>query len=131
MRAGVRSEATVVRDMTAVGFPESVAAGVWAVVARLRGKAARAPTVAGGAHMPRLKVLRWRVDVVLGESGASEERLPRPVVLLDVALDSGRRRTVECSVAQLQALTFSTAAALEQMSELQESPVLSHIAEQV
>ena len=59
---------------------------------------------AGGAGLPELQQLRWRVDVVLATSACA--RVLKPSVLVQLQLSDGTTRCVELSVKAFHELRY-------------------------
>jgi len=120
------------RDLLAMAFP---APFVTSLISELRergggGHAFRSallraepnPLVSRRAQQPRLKRLRWRVDVTISTSTVS--RVMRPTVLMQLILSDGSIKIFEASPEQVHRLRYGIAKVLRSMQELERHPII-------
>lgn len=72
--------------------------------------------------LPTLAALRWRTDVTIGSDQAA--RILRPVIVMELSLSNGERRTFELSKDQFEMMRFKTTRALAEVQQVESLQIL-------
>mmetsp|Transcript_21832 Transcript_21832/g.70284 ORF Transcript_21832/g.70284 Transcript_21832/m.70284 type:complete len:150 (+) Transcript_21832:65-514(+) len=99
----------------------------WVVANEALLKKAPAAPKAPDAFFPRIRDVKWRVDVTISTS--SLERVMRPSVMMELTLDDGNVQNFEMPLDQLHKLRYSLAKVLRSMQEIERNPIMRLIDE--
>lgn len=73
-------------------------------------------------QLPKLDLLRWRVDV--GISTSVLNRVLEPTVMMQMTLSDGRRHSFEVPIAKFHELRYNVSSVLKEMEDLEKRSIL-------
>ena len=76
-------------------------------------------------HNPKLKSMKWRIDITLSTSSLS--RVMQPYIMISMILSDGSVKTFEMSIEAFDKLRYNVAKVLKQMRQLESHPIMTVI----